>query len=470
MNFNPTSLMRPICLHVLETSLLLFSIPIASASGGYTNLFPGIVSGVGYANFGQNVHPVGLGPVVEARAPMVHTVARLPNGTVASWGANGYGSEVWGTLTPPANLDGVVQVDAGWGFSVALKSDGTVVAWGRNLANETQVPAGLNGVVSIDAGIGHTLALKADGTVVAWGDNSNGQATVPPGLANVRAVAAGRYNSVVLFADGTVRAWGGGYPDQLYPPPGITDVVSISSMWEHTLCLKEDGTVVAWGRNDSGQASVPVGLDRVVAVSAGAFHNLVLRDDGSVVAWGQPDDRIAVPAGVGPIVDISAGYQHSTYVVASGSVDFPLKRPTLRPVVFEGFGWPIAGSDDSGGSANSPLVSIKRGSVLPVTFTLTKGGDPVGTGVHSLSIAWVAPKGQKPKQGIPSIDLRTIGANRGTADLVPTSPVDGKYPFSYLNNGTWVVNLATQPLEKGIYQLTATLDDGSVHQAWIQVE
>jgi len=175
----------------------------------------------------------------------------------------------------------------------------------------------------------------------------------------------------------------------LDPPAGITGVVSISCTWEHTVALREDGTVVAWGRNDYGQATVPVGLDRVVAVSAGAFHSLALRDDGTVVSWGVQDDRTSIPSGLGLVVDISAGYEHSTYVLATGPVKLPLQRPTLRPVVFSGFGWPILGADETGGSQDRPLVTVKRGSVLPVTFKLSQGAEPVLTGIHTLSVEWL---------------------------------------------------------------------------------
>lgn len=431
---------------------------LATGCMALANPFPGFVSGIGYANFGQNVHPQGLGPVLTARAPMAHTVALLPDGTVAAWGLDNSGSTV-----VPSALSGVVQADAGNGFSVVLRGDGTVVAWGANGAGQATVPSGLDGVVAIDAGMDHTLALKSDGTVVAWGDNTYGQTAVPVGLADIRGVAAGRYNSVVLHADGTVQAWGGGYADELYPPSGITDVVSISSTWEHTVVLREDGTVVAWGRNDYGQATVPAGLDRVVAVSAGGFHSLALRDDGSVVSWGVQDARSAMPADLGIVVDISAGYEHSTYVLASGPVRLPLQRPTLRPVLFTGFGWPVLGADETGGTPNRPAVTIKRGSVVPVTFELTQGGVPVLSGIHTLSVTWLGRSEEEEGEVENELDLRKDGG------LVPTSGVNGVYPFS-VSGSSWRVNLATKRLQKGTYRLTANLEDGSTHSAWIRID
>ena len=78
------------------------------------------------------------------------------------------------------------MVAAGEWHTVALTADGTVLTWGFNgfgqlgegTATDRSSPVkvtGLTGVVALAAGEGHTVALKADGTVLAWGKNFYGQ-------------------------------------------------------------------------------------------------------------------------------------------------------------------------------------------------------------------------------------------------------------------------------------------------------
>ena len=142
------------------------------------------------------------------------------------------------TPVPVATLVGALnQISTGYYHSVALKGDGTVWTWGYNgygelgSGNTTNRPtpfsvAGLTNVVGVAAGNYHTLAVKSDGTVWAWGNNSYGQLgdgttnsrTIPVQvvqLTNVIAVAAGQDSfSLALKSDGTVWGWGyNGYGD-----------------------------------------------------------------------------------------------------------------------------------------------------------------------------------------------------------------------------------------------------------------
>src|SRR5207237_7357681 len=85
------------------------------------------------------------------------------------------------------SLTGVVAIASGDSYALALKSDGTVRTWGSNgygqLGNGTDtgsttpvIVSNLAGVVAVAAeGENHSLALKSDGTVRAWGSNSYGQ-------------------------------------------------------------------------------------------------------------------------------------------------------------------------------------------------------------------------------------------------------------------------------------------------------
>jgi alpha-tubulin suppressor-like RCC1 family protein len=182
----------------------------------------------------------GLSDVVAVSAGG-HSVVLKADGTVLTFGPNASGQlgranskspeNDW-LPRPVAGLSGVVAIAAGAVFTVALKSDGTVWTFGFNGFDELGrvldrsfngtdfAPAqvvGLTEVIAIAAGEGHTVAVKSDGTVWTFGKNESGQlgrVTDPKltdpvpvqvaGLSGIRAVAAGSSHTLALAADGTV--------------------------------------------------------------------------------------------------------------------------------------------------------------------------------------------------------------------------------------------------------------------------
>ena len=347
-----------------------------------------------------------------------YTASLMADGTVWTWGDNSYGELGNNTTTDnhvPLHvlgadgvglLSGVSAIAPGGGHMVALKSDGTVWTWGYNgygqLGNnstadihipvQVQGPGGagmLTGVVAIASGYQHTAALKADGTVWEWGRNIEGElgnhantnSSTPvqvqgPGgtgvLAGVIAISAGEQHTVALKADGTVWSWGASWYGQLgnnsktgsntpvqvlgIGASGVlSGVVAISAGMQQTVALKADGTVVAWGCNQFGQlgnnstteSHVPVQvlgaggaglLSGVVEISSGYQHTVALKADGSVWAWGwngqgqlgtnsTTDSHTPVQVlGVGGtgvlgnVIGISAGSNHVAALEADGSV------------------------------------------------------------------------------------------------------------------------------------------------------
>ena len=154
---------------------------------------------------------VPLTGVIAVAAGESHSMALKADGTVWSWGYNGYyqvdstGSTrsyaVQVLAAPATPLTGVVEIDAGgggpsypYGFSMALKNDGTVWMWGYNYNGQLgdyttatkQYPTktwGLNRITTISAGVrnvndannaGHSLAAGSDGTW-SWGMNDYNQ-------------------------------------------------------------------------------------------------------------------------------------------------------------------------------------------------------------------------------------------------------------------------------------------------------
>ena len=337
-----------------------------------------------------------------------HNLAVKGDGTVFAWGENNYGqlgngvgSLDSGTPVQAAGLTGVMDVATGELHSVALKADGTVWTWGWNgygqLGSGTrdEVPhptpaqvGGFSGFVAISAGGYSTLALQSEAIGAAWGDNANGYlgnalsgtSSVPTAvdtLTGLAAISAGGFHSVAVRSDGTLWTWGnngygemgigqglsgGSTPTQIIMV-GRPTVKAVATGEHHTLALTSTGAVYAWGQNENGQTGVGrvdsdgwvrdmpvsytpievIGITApVVAVAAGAYHSLALDSGGTVWAWGAnnwgqlgtPADPPMLPSrsapaqipgrwGVGHlsgVVAIAAGGLHSLALKSDGTV------------------------------------------------------------------------------------------------------------------------------------------------------
>ncbi len=359
-----------------------------------------------------------------------HNVALKGDGTVWSWGYNGFGQLGNGGIvdsnTPVQvqGLSGVSAVAAGFFHSVALKSDGTVWLWGDNGYDQlgvaglaySNIPlqvAGVSNVVAVAAAGAHTMALKSDGSVWVWGWNAYGQLgiggtgnartpTPVPGLLGISGIAAGFFHSLAVHRDGTLSAWGynghgqlgnGGVSDAMSPLPvaGIDGVSAVAAGGGHTVALKKDGTVWAWGWNGFGQlgdggaanSNVPlrvIGLNGIKAVAAGFFHSLALKSDGTVRAWGYNEygqlgngstaaSALPMPVtGLTGAVAIAGSNHHSAALKNDGSV--------LT------WGWNDDGQLGDGS---------RRSAALPVTVLGTDGQGVLNLGVSSYQDFWNNP-------------------------------------------------------------------------------
>ncbi|MBI5384467.1 MAG: PxKF domain-containing protein, partial [Verrucomicrobia bacterium] len=140
---------------------------------------------------------------------------------------------------------------------------------------------------------------------------------------------------------------------------------------------------------------------------------------------------------------------------ASGNVSSCSFSVTRAPLSFAGFLPPIGGADTTGGSFANPVRTFKNGSTIPVKFTASCGGAAVLSGVHRL-------------QAIQYSDANTAG------EAIDASPRDGATSGNQfrLADGQWHFNLDTKAtgMSVGIWQLVATLSDGSEHTVWIQLK
>lgn len=341
------------------------------------------------------------------------------DGGVWCWGDNREG-ELGGTTTErfastPARvpgLDGVVQVAAARHWAAAVRSDGTVWTWGRDgWGMRTGDPSrlvrhgpptlvqGLSGVARVALGEVHGCALRRDGTVWCWGSDADGRlgdadrfrATAPPpppgsggpapgvappgvsvptparadprtdpafapapvpGIAGATAVAAFGTRTAALVG-GELWEWGRGAtrvarewgalgarpvdPAEVAPAKvaGLPPVASVALRQDRALVVADDGAV--WGTGTAPrwwtappQAGTPAPFrypELSDAVEAAAFEGGAVRlADGAVAAWGGPHWRGDGGAGPGPsrlaldAVSLSAGREFVCAVDRSGAV------------------------------------------------------------------------------------------------------------------------------------------------------
>ncbi len=333
---------------------------------------------------------VGLsGPVTQLAIAGEHTIALLANGSVETWGQNGYGTLGIGTTgngsescchsaVPVAvpGLRNVVQVAAGGADDAVLLADGHVYAWGENRSGqlgdgtttEKDTPTLVDGLAEVRAialgGLasvgGHLLALMSDGTVRAIGENGAGQlgdgtttdSTTPvtvEGLTHVTQLAASASHNLALLADGSVRAWGSDKFGELGSevatgcgrsgdPCATTPIVvplpqasAVSAGLGFSLAIA-GGRVYSWGKNRYGTLGDGTQNDHTAPTPVGTLAGATLLAAGEQHA-------LALVAGntPPPLVELEAGFGSLTVSWSSSDLSDPW-RVALRPAAEAGTG------------------------------------------------------------------------------------------------------------------------------------
>jgi len=254
-----------------------------------------------------------------------HSCARLLNGSVKCWGANGSGqlgigdaNDRGATLADMQTLPAVdlgtdltaTAIAAGRAHSCALLNDGSVKCWGANEYGQLgqghldtlgddpgemgdalwRIDLGTDlTATAISARGDHTCALLDDHSIKCWGSNSSGQ--LGTGDALNHGDAADTMGDALPVVDlGTGRT-----------------AKAIAVGGSHSCANTDIDRVKCWGRNTYGELglgdtvdrgidpatlgdnldNVELGTQRTVrAIAAGNSHSCAVLDDGTVRCWG----------------------------------------------------------------------------------------------------------------------------------------------------------------------------------------
>ena len=161
------------------------------------------------------------------------------DGTLWTWGANGFGQlgdnttdNKWSPVQTTAGGTNWKQVSA-YGYNIAaIKTDGTLWSWGPNgygMVGDNTTDQRLSPVQTISGGTNwkqvsmgeyHTSAIKTDGSLWMWGynyygglgDNTNYTRLSPVQTeaagTNWKQVANGAFHTAAIKTDGTLWTWG----------------------------------------------------------------------------------------------------------------------------------------------------------------------------------------------------------------------------------------------------------------------
>jgi alpha-tubulin suppressor-like RCC1 family protein len=297
--------------------------------GGQLGLGDTLNRGDGLSEMGSNLPTVNLGPgrtALQVTIGVLHTCARLDDGTVKCWGTNSVGVLGLGDITPRggeagqmgANLPTVnlgpgrtaLELASGFAHVCARLDDGSVKCWGNNVygqlglgdtqtrgdgpgemgANLPTVSLGSGrSAVQLTAGYAHNCARLDDGSAKCWGSNSSDELGLGDQQPRGGSPAQMGNNLPAINLGRTVL--------QLIAGSGAS----------HTCARLDDGSLKCWGPQSAGELGlgdlqsrgggpgqmgtnlpvVDLGLGRTARqVAVGGSHTCAALDDDSVKCWG----------------------------------------------------------------------------------------------------------------------------------------------------------------------------------------
>jgi hypothetical protein len=241
------------------------------------------------------------------------------------------------------------------------------------------------------------------------------------------------------------------------PPPTTTDNCggTVTASTTDPLTYTNQGTfIVRWnfddGHGNTNTANQTVIVDDVTPPVAPTIPDAI-GECGAPVTVTAPT---AIDAVAGSIIgttsspltytEIGTNVIVWTFNDGNGNTSTATQKVVVVGLTFHGFYPPINGT---GGNCSSPLRTATTGNNLPIKFDVTCDGMTVLSGTPTMSIE----RSIQPSQ--PCGSLTTIGG--GNFALV---------------GSVWHFNWDTSSLTKGVYKLTATLQDGTKQTVWIRLK
>jgi alpha-tubulin suppressor-like RCC1 family protein len=333
--------------------------------------------------------------IIAIAAGTYHSFALCSDGTLAAWGYNGNGElgngdTGFSPLPVAVDTTGVLAgktiaaVFAGSFHNFALCRDGTLASWGYNgygqlgdnSVNSRSVPVLVNAsgalsgktITAASAGYYHSLALCTDGTVASWGYNGNGE--LGDGSNNPSLIP------VAVTATGVLS--------------GKT-VASLSSGAVHNIATCTDGTLVAWGYNGDGElgsggpgsSNVPVTVNSSALLSGEFFAG---GWSGSTGLHG-----LAIVASPPPpiVTTLAASSITATSAVLNGTVNAngSSTAPTFDYGLTTNYGTTSAGTpSEVSGTSSIPVSSTISGLSPGTTYHYRVNGTSSGGTIRSANV------------------------------------------------------------------------------------
>jgi hypothetical protein len=258
--------------------------------------------------------PSVMGSVVSVGASEASSYAVDAAGKVWAWGYNGQGQlgdDTYTSRNTPVAIDtstGILPIKSivtSNLHAMAVAQNGTIWTWGYNgygqlgsgnsssVNKPFKVSMGLLFANSLGAGGYHSLAVSPSGFTWAWGRNSNGQLGINSTT-----------SSNVPVQTATVASW--------------SNIIQVSGGSDHSLALKSDGSIWSWGSNGSGRLGLGDTTQRNVPtlLSSLKLTNDDSDGDGLPDSWerfyfngnlSQSGSDIAVVNGITNLVAFSRG-------------------------------------------------------------------------------------------------------------------------------------------------------------------
>lgn len=278
---------------------------------------------------------------------MRHCAAVRSDGTLWTWGENGYGQLGLGDYisrsvpTQVGTDTNWKQATCGYASTLAVKTNGTLWSWGYNAWNILGDNTGVNRAYPQQIGTdtnwsqvwmmhywsgAHVNAIKTNGTIWGWGwngwygvgDGTGDQRNVPTQGGNLvstwtKLFVGPRGHQFGIRSDNTLWAWGRGENCRLgtgngnyqsTPVRSYSGNLTVSStfLWaaagyEHSLCITTDGKLWGCGWGAYGQLGIndgaeycnwtQIGLDTDwVKCYAGGYTSYGVKSNGTLWGWG----------------------------------------------------------------------------------------------------------------------------------------------------------------------------------------